>query len=89
MIEDVMKHCLHFLPSKEIQKSLIAMATLQEGLEILAEWENQLLPIVHLLWHPLVDRFHDDNVLIINRAWQLLNLLAHISKDFIRDRTLK
>ncbi|XP_076672914.1 telo2 interacting protein 1 [Andrena cerasifolii] len=89
MIEDVMKHCLHFLPSKEIQKSLIAMATLQEGLEILAEWENQLLPIVHLLWHPLVDRFHDENVLIINRAWQLLNLLAHISKDFIRDRTLK
>lgn len=89
MIEDVMKHCLHFLPSKEIQKSLIAMSTLQEGLEILANWENQLLPIVHLLWHPLVDRFHDGNVLLINRAWQLLNTLADVSKDFIRSRTLK
>ncbi|XP_071865673.1 telo2 interacting protein 1 [Bombus fervidus] len=89
MIEDVMKHCLHFLPSKEIQKSLIAMLTLQEGLEILANWENQLLPIVHLLWHPLVDRFHDGNVLLINRAWQLLNTLADVSKDFIRSRTLK
>ncbi|XP_054002777.1 TELO2-interacting protein 1 homolog [Hylaeus anthracinus] len=89
MIEDVMKHCLHFLPSKDIQKSLIAMSTLQEGLEILAEWENQLLPIVHLLWHPLVDRFHDENVLIINRAWQLLNILGYLSKDFIRSRTLK
>ncbi|XP_076173540.1 telo2 interacting protein 1 [Ptiloglossa arizonensis] len=89
MIEDVMKHCLHFLPSKDIQKSLIAMSTLQEGLEILAEWENQLLPIVHLLWHPLVDRFHDENVLIINRAWQLLNVLGYLSKDFIRCRMLK
>ncbi|OAD52266.1 TELO2-interacting protein 1 like protein [Eufriesea mexicana] len=89
MIEDVMKHCLHFLPSKEIEKSLIAMSTLQEGLEILSNWENQLLPIVHLLWHPLVDRFHDENVLIINRAWQLLNVLGHVSKDFIRSRTLK
>ncbi|KZC03991.1 TELO2-interacting protein 1 like protein, partial [Dufourea novaeangliae] len=89
MIEDIMKHCVHFLPSKEIEKSLLAMSTLQEGLEILAEWENQLLPIVHLLWHPLVDRFHDANVLIINRAWQLLNLLGRVSKDFIRSRTLK
>ncbi|XP_012144590.2 telo2 interacting protein 1 [Megachile rotundata] len=89
MIEDIMKHCLHFLPSKEVQKSLIAMLTLQEGLQILAKWENQLLPIVHLLWHPLVDRFRDENVLIINRAWQLLNMLAYVSKDFIRSRTLK
>lgn len=84
-----MKHCLNFLPSKDIQKSLIAMSTLQEGLKILAEWENQLLPIVHLLWHPLVDRFHSENVLIINRAWQLLNVLSYVSKDFIRSRTLK
>ncbi|XP_043802016.1 TELO2-interacting protein 1 homolog [Apis laboriosa] len=89
MIEDIMKHCLHFLPSKEIQKSLIAMLTLQKGLEILANWENQLLPIVHLLWHPLVDRFYDENILIINRAWQLLNVLSYVSKDFIRSRTLK
>ncbi|XP_043265023.1 TELO2-interacting protein 1 homolog isoform X1 [Colletes gigas] len=89
MIEDVMKHCLHFLPSKDIKQSLIAMSTLQEGLKILAEWENRLLPIVYLLWSPLVDRFHDENVLIINRAWQLLNVLAYLSKDFIRSRTLK
>lgn len=89
MIEDIMKHCLHFLPSKEIQNSLIAMLTLQKGLEILANWENQLLPIVHLLWHPLVDRFYDENILIINRAWQLLNVLSYVSKDFIRSRTLK
>ncbi|KAK9303011.1 hypothetical protein QLX08_005183 [Tetragonisca angustula] len=89
IVEDVLKHCTHFLPSKEIEISLIAMTTIQEGLEILTNWENQLLPIVHLLWHPLVDRFYDENVLIINRAWQLLNVVARVSKDFIRHRTLK
>ncbi|XP_078041858.1 telo2 interacting protein 1 isoform X2 [Augochlora pura] len=89
MIKDVMQHCLHFLSSKDVDKSLLALSTLQEGLEILAEWENQLLPVVHLLWHPLVDRFQDENVLIINRAWQLLNVLGHVSKDFIKFRTLK
>lgn len=89
MIEDVLKRCLHFLPSKDIKQSLIAMLTLEEGLPILIKWENQLLPIVHQLWHPLVDRFQDQNILVINRAWRLFCVLAHISKDFIRCRTLK
>ncbi|XP_035724341.1 TELO2-interacting protein 1 homolog [Vespa mandarinia] len=89
MIEDVLKRCLHFLPSKDIKQSLIAMLTLEEALPILIKWENQLLPIVHQLWHPLVDRFQDQNILVINRAWQLFCVLAHISKDFIRCRTLK
>ncbi|KOX73245.1 TELO2-interacting protein 1 like protein [Melipona quadrifasciata] len=89
IVEDILKHSTHFLPSKEIEISLIAMSILQEGLEILTNFENQLLPIVHILWHPLVDRFQDENVLIINRAWQLLNVVARLSKDFIRQRTLK
>lgn len=89
MIEDVLKACLHFLPAKDIKQSLIAMLTLKEGLPILIKWENQLLPIVHQLWHPLVDRFQDQNILIINRAWEVFCVLARISKDFIRCRTLK
>ncbi|KAK2588803.1 hypothetical protein KPH14_001678 [Odynerus spinipes] len=89
MVEDVLKCCLHFLPSKEAKQSLIAMLILEEGILILRKWENQLLPIVHQLWHPLVDRFQDQNVLVINRAWQLFRVLARVSKDFIRSRTLK
>ncbi|XP_011264133.1 TELO2-interacting protein 1 homolog isoform X3 [Camponotus floridanus] len=89
IIVEVMKRCLHFLPLKDVQKSLMAMQTLQEGLPMLIEWENELLPIVHQLWHPLVDRFNDKNVLVINRSWQLLHVLADISNDFIRNRTLR
>ncbi|XP_043485758.1 TELO2-interacting protein 1 homolog isoform X2 [Polistes fuscatus] len=89
MVEDVLISCLHFLPSKDIKQLLIAMLTLEEGVPILIKWENQLLPIVHQIWHPLVDRFKDQNVLVINRSWQLLRVLAHVSKDFIRSRTLK
>ncbi|XP_029161251.1 TELO2-interacting protein 1 homolog isoform X2 [Nylanderia fulva] len=89
IIVEIMKRCLHFLPLKDVQKSLMAMQTLQEGLPILIEWENELLPIVHQLWHPLIDRFNDKNVLMINHAWQLLHVLAEISNDFIRNRTLR
>ncbi|KAG5320074.1 TTI1 protein, partial [Acromyrmex heyeri] len=89
IIIEVMKRCIHFLPMKDVQKSLMAMQTLQEGLPILVEWEDELLPLVHQLWHPLIDRFHDENVLVINHAWQLLHVLANISNDFIRSRTLR
>lgn len=89
IIVEVMKRCLHFLPSKDVQKSLMAMQTLQEGLLLLVEWEDELLPIVHQLWHPLTDRFDDKNLLVINRAWQLLHVLANVSNDFIKCRTLR
>ncbi|XP_008557642.1 TELO2-interacting protein 1 homolog [Microplitis demolitor] len=89
IIESIMKQCLHFLPSKDTAQVLLTMQTLQEGLCILADWTDQLLPTVHEIWHPLVDRFQDSNVLIINRAWQLLYTLAYLSKDFIRTRALE
>ncbi|XP_019889129.1 TELO2-interacting protein 1 homolog isoform X2 [Ooceraea biroi] len=89
IIITVMIRCLNFLPSKNVQESLMAMQTLQEGLPILIKWENELLPIVHKVWHPLMDRFEDENVLVINRAWQLLHVLADISNDFIKSRTLR
>ncbi|XP_074104197.1 telo2 interacting protein 1 [Cotesia typhae] len=89
IIESIMKQCLHFLPSKDMAKLLLSMQTLQEGIFILKDWTDQLLPIVHEIWHPLVDRFQDSNILIINTAWQLLFTLAQVSEDFIRSRTLK
>ncbi|XP_066599395.1 TELO2-interacting protein 1 homolog isoform X2 [Prorops nasuta] len=89
MIEEILKRCLHYIPFKNEEISLLAMLTVQEGLPLLMKWEDQLLPIVHVLWHPLIERFHDKNPLIINRAWQLLNVLGDVSKDFIRVRTLK
>ena len=89
MTRDVMKCCLNFLPSRDTKKSLMAMLIMENGLHILSNWNDSLLPIVHKLWHPLVHRFKDDNVLVMNRAWQLLYTLANVSNDFIRSRTLK
>ncbi|XP_015115785.1 TELO2-interacting protein 1 homolog isoform X2 [Diachasma alloeum] len=88
LVEDVIKCSLNFVPSRKIPETLIAMEILQGGLDILSPWTDQLLPIVHLLWHPLVDRFKESNVLIMNRAWQLLFTVAQASEDFVRSRTL-
>ncbi|XP_011504776.1 PREDICTED: TELO2-interacting protein 1 homolog [Ceratosolen solmsi marchali] len=89
MIKDIMKHCLHFLPSSNFNESSLAISILKEGAFILKESENVLLPIVHELWHPLIHRFQNSNPLIMNQAFQLLCCLCQVSQDFIRSRTLK
>lgn len=89
MVVEIMERSLHFVPSKDVKESLLAMQTLQDGLYILSKWEDELLPVIHKLWHPLVERFREKNPLTINRAWQLLCTVARLSNDFVRGRTLK
>ncbi|KAJ8672797.1 hypothetical protein QAD02_004057 [Eretmocerus hayati] len=89
MIREIMKRCLHYLPSQDFTESSLSMQTLKKGALILKQWENELLPVIHELWHPLVHRFQSPNPLVINHAWQLLCCIAKVSQDFIRARTLK
>ncbi|KAJ8942241.1 hypothetical protein NQ318_003088 [Aromia moschata] len=86
----VLSRTLHFLPSKDKTRKLLALTILNYGIEIIRDWEDELLPIVHQIWSPLVPRFKEfDNPLTINYSFQLLVTLARLSKDFIRMRTTK
>ncbi|XP_054267059.1 TELO2-interacting protein 1 homolog [Macrosteles quadrilineatus] len=86
----VLQRTLHFLPSKDEQRQILVMDILREGVEVLASEENQLLPLVHKIWSPLVNRFQAaTRPLVIHRAFLLLCTLASNSRDFIRARTLK
>nr|XP_023014503.1 TELO2-interacting protein 1 homolog [Leptinotarsa decemlineata]XP_023014504.1 TELO2-interacting protein 1 homolog [Leptinotarsa decemlineata]XP_023014505.1 TELO2-interacting protein 1 homolog [Leptinotarsa decemlineata]XP_023014506.1 TELO2-interacting protein 1 homolog [Leptinotarsa decemlineata] len=86
----ILTRSLHFLPSKDKQKKLLVLQILSSGLEIIRDWEDELLPIVHQIWSPLVQRFKEFNEpLIINYSFQLLVRLARLSKEFIRSRTTK
>lgn len=90
MTVSVLKRCIHFLPSKKREQKLLVLAILQEGLLILETWENELLPIVHAIWSPFVNRFAEtSDHLLVNRSFGLLCILAQTAKDFIRSRTLK
>ncbi|VEN48434.1 unnamed protein product [Callosobruchus maculatus] len=86
----ILRRTLHFLPSKNRERRMKALKILLDGIEILGDWEDELLPIVHEIWSPLVERFKEfDNPLIINYCFQLLIILGNLSKEFIRMRTTK
>lgn len=54
------------------------------------EYPDNLLPVVHKIWGPLAERFEPNkDPLTVRYAFSLLCTLAHTSKDFIRQRSLK
>lgn len=86
----VLKRCLHFLPTRKREQKILVLSILKEGLLILEAWENELLPIVHEIWSPFVNRFAEiSDPLVVNRSFSLLCVMAQTAKDFIRARTLK
>ncbi|KAL3279351.1 hypothetical protein HHI36_016856 [Cryptolaemus montrouzieri] len=87
---DILKRSLNFLPSKEQKRKFLVLKILRDGVEIIKDFEDELLPIVHLIWSPLVGRFRDKNdPVVISYSFQLLCTLGRVSKDFIRSRTAK
>lgn len=86
----VLKRCLHFIPSHIVEHQFLAMRTLEVGLKALEPYTDTLLPIVHLIWAPLVGRFYANQPpLIIRTAFQLLQTMAKTAKDFLMARTLR
>lgn len=86
----ILKRVLNFLPSKDRDRKLSTLGILKDGVEIIHTYEDELLPVVHLIWSPLIERFKEyEDPLIINKSIELLTTLAQYSKDFIRSRTCK
>ncbi|XP_063909733.1 TELO2-interacting protein 1 homolog isoform X2 [Zophobas morio] len=86
----ILSRTLHYLPSKNQTRKLLVLEILKNGLPVLKEWEDELLPIVHQIWSPLVDRFKEgEDAVIVNYSFRLLVVLAKLSKEFIRSRTAK
>lgn len=87
---NILKRVLNFLPSKDRDRKLSTLVILKDGVEIIHTFEDELLPVVHLIWSPFVERFKEyEDPLIINKSIELLAILAQYSKDFIRSRTCK
>ncbi|XP_055523883.1 TELO2-interacting protein 1 homolog [Wyeomyia smithii] len=80
--------CFKYLSSTVANERIIALGTLDEGVRLLRDYENQLLPLVHQIWFNFAERFADSSVVVIGRAFDLLVTLAQLAKDFIRKRTL-
>lgn len=89
LTRDILLRSLHFLPANNISRQILVLQILEVGIEILQKWTDVLLPVIHKIWSPFVQRFKtSNNPLLLQRAFHLLRIFACHSKDFIRARTV-
>lgn len=88
MTKEMMGHAIKFLSNTEQAQQILALDCLATGVPLLAEYENELLPLVHLVWLPLVEKFRQKDSLVLSRCFSLLHILGLHAKDFILKRSL-
>lgn len=86
--KEIMKVSLKHISSRNQLEVLAAMETLTWGVSILKRHEDELLPLVHQIWSPLVQRFTDENPVVLRNAFKMLLTLADSAKWFIHRRTV-
>ena len=67
---------------------LLSMEIVGESMLQVQMQENELLPLVHLVWQPLKLLFSSNNLFVVEKAFHVLRIMAQCAKNFIRRRTL-
>lgn len=85
----ILKRCIKYISLRNKMDKCLVLDTLCVGLEVLAPYTNELLPIVHTLWQPFVERLKDRDAVILRKCFWLLVVLGRLAKDFLYKRTTK
>lgn len=88
IIKEIISQSIKFLTNSEQIHQIHALECLISGVPLLRDYEDELLPLVHLLWHPLVEKFRQKDSVVLNRCFSLLHILALHAKEFILKRSL-
>ncbi|ALC45462.1 CG16908 [Drosophila busckii] len=88
LTKEILTQVIKFLPNSEQTQQILALECLATGFPLLADYENELLPLVHLVWQPLVEKFRQKDAPVLGRCFSLLHILGIHAKDFILKRSL-
>ncbi|XP_013105335.1 TELO2-interacting protein 1 homolog [Stomoxys calcitrans] len=88
VVKTILYQVVKFINSSDQDLQILSLECVSSGLPLLSDYENELLPLVHLIWSPFVEKFRQRNACVLNRCFTLLEVLAKCSKDFITKRSL-
>ncbi|KIH59160.1 riboflavin kinase / FAD synthetase [Ancylostoma duodenale] len=78
-VEAVLLRTKHLLSSAHLPVRILVMRILCEGLWVLRNFDDQLLPMVHQNWEALINRFRDEEMEVVTQ-------MVHVSKTFVYRR---
>lgn len=85
---NIIKRTIPYFGDKNQEIKLSALDCLTIGLDIIKDYEDDLLPIVHLIWEPFINQcIRDTSPVVLRYCIRLLSKLALYAKDFIYKRS--
>ncbi|XP_064596602.1 TELO2-interacting protein 1 homolog [Liolophura sinensis] len=88
-VKEVLLRSRHLLSSHNPRLRLLVLDTIATAATALTDYQNVLLPLVHQVWPPFVERFSDEEKLVTLKTFQTLTSLASVCGEFIMKRTVK
>lgn len=89
VVTKVMTRCLHLMANADPRVRMRIMEVVESGVLALSKVENELLPMAHKLWNPLIVRFTDKESQVVMKAFDTLCIIGAHAKDFLRKRFCK
>lgn len=86
---NILNRCLKYISSKQRTEQIISIETISIGLNVIQNYESDLLPMVHQIWYPFAERLKDTDPVVLRRCLMLLDTLGRLAKDFIYNKTSK
>lgn len=87
--EALMKRCIYYLPHRSRAVQCMALDTLCCGFRVLqrAAANDVLLPLVHTMWRPFVERVRGGDAVVVRRCFAVMLVMSGAAKDFMYKRT--
>ncbi|VDO28474.1 unnamed protein product [Haemonchus placei] len=85
-VERVLLRTKHLMSSSHLPIRLLAMRVLHEGLYVLRNFDDALLPMVHQNWETLINRFSDKDLEVHQEAMKVVIQMVNVSKSFVYRR---
>lgn len=86
----ILKQAISLLNSKNLELNILTLETISIGLDIIRDDENELLPMVNLIWNVLIEQcFRENNKILLRCCLHLITKLAKYAKEFIKKRFMR
>lgn len=85
----ILNRCIKYISTRNKMDKCLAIDSIRIGIEIIQSFENELLPMVHAIWTPFVERFLEQDVVVLRKCFNLLIVLGRVANDFIYKRVKK
>lgn len=83
LILQILKTSLQFFASKDPHAVILTHEIFLDSLPLLSHFEDEFLPMIHEMWYPFTKQFQIQNLVVLQRSFQLLAMIVNLAKDFV------